>query len=165
MADKCLIVISLPKERAANVAIPKPPLKYPPYTLTRLTPSNWVKLPGFSSFLFFVFPRFFGYYQSPRIRLRPRSKTSGRIPRTAFKLHQTPVDLVGICPSFSIFPFICSLLIDTFFIWFSSFLLIIFFFTIWFSSFCKIISFCTIILFLIWFHLFIVYKFILLLIF
>lgn len=40
IADRCLIVISLPKDKAASIAIPKPPLKYPPYTLTKVTPKN-----------------------------------------------------------------------------------------------------------------------------
>jgi len=50
IADRCFIVISSPKDKAARVAIPKPPLKYPPYMLTTVTPRNWGRLLRFSFF-------------------------------------------------------------------------------------------------------------------
>ena len=50
IADRCLIVISLPKDKAASIAIPKPPLKYPPYTLTKVTLRTEI---GYFGFLFF----------------------------------------------------------------------------------------------------------------
>ena len=52
IADRCLIVISSPKDKAARVAIPKPPLKYPPYMLTTVTLETGV---DYYDFLFFQF--------------------------------------------------------------------------------------------------------------